>query len=80
MTLKDAKTILAFADGDMNTSLSANKAGRDPVSFALDLDTIRVRYGINPRNFYGLHRLAEMAVDCIADYDNKEKEKDNGNH
>lgn len=80
MTLKDAKTILAFADGDMDTRLAANKAGRDPVSFALDLDTIRVRYEINPRSFYGLHRLVEMAVDCIADYDNKEKENENGNH
>ena len=78
MTLKDAKTIIAFADASMNVSLAAHAVCLDPVSFSRELDIIRVRYDINPRNFYGLHRLLEMAVDCIAD-NKTEKEKDNGN-
>ena len=59
----ECKLILAIADHNMSVSGAAKYLGHrgDSESIYNRIEKIKKRTGLNPRNFYDLHKLVESA-------------------
>lgn len=53
----DEEIILAYANNRMRTLLTAENAHYDRRTVSNRLTSIRLKTGIDPRDFWGLHRL-----------------------
>ena len=65
LTVKDIhrETILAMAEHDMNVIAVANEMHYHRNTMYYRLEQINKDYGLNPRRFYDLVKLVEMAKD-----------------
>ena len=61
MTELEKNVILIYADNNMDISKTARAAKYHRNSIVYWLEKIKEKYGLNPRNFYDLIRLVEMA-------------------
>ena len=58
---KDKKIILAFAENHMRTKTAARQLNLHYNTVAYRLEKIHQQTGLNPENFYDLHKLVEIA-------------------
>ena len=58
---KDKAIILALADNGMKWKVAARAIDMHYNSVAYRMDRIYDKTGLDPRNFYDLHKLVEMA-------------------
>lgn len=63
----DAKIIVAFARSNMNISGTAQKMGYHRNTFTYMLDRIRNVTALDPRNFFDLGELYEIARGVLTD-------------
>ena len=61
MTYRHAKMILAFAEKDMKVKATADKIYSSEGCLAYQFDKIHKETGLNPRKFFDLVTLVEMA-------------------
>ena len=61
---KDKRLILAMADNGMKWRAAAREIGMHRNSAAYRLDKIFDNTGLDPRNFYDLHELVQMAEEA----------------
>lgn len=61
MTEKDKRTVLAFAECDMNTAKTARKLCYHRETIKYQLTQIGIRTGLDPRRFYDLVKLVIKA-------------------
>ena len=63
----DAKIIVAFAQSNMNISGTSREMGYHRNTFTYMLDRIQKATGLNPRNFFDLGELYEIARGILTD-------------
>lgn len=61
MNEKDCQVILAFAENNMKLQATANALGRNYDTVAWRIARINAITGLDPRNFYDLIKLVDMA-------------------
>lgn len=61
MTDSEKRVILGFAENDMNAFKTARNLNYHPNTILYYFEKITDRYGLNPKKFYDLIKLVEMA-------------------
>ena len=62
MTDIEKEIILAYAENDMNATLTAKETFHHYQTVHYQLHNIREKYGLEPHNFYDLVELVKMAI------------------
>ena len=65
MDKNDAKLILAYVLANMNICEAARKTYYHRNTFTHNLERIRKVTGLNPRNFFDLHELYDIACSIL---------------
>ena len=71
MDPKHRETILAFADCNMNIRETARRLYFGCTTISYRLGKIHELYGLDPRNFYDLCKLVEMAKEGADEEDSE---------
>ena len=61
MTQSEKRVIIGYADNDMNLSRTARSIHYHPNTIRDYFPRIAKKYGLNPKKFYDLVKLVEMA-------------------
>lgn len=67
MTESDARIVVAFARCNMNINQTAKATHYHRHSIANHFENIRYNTGLDPRNFFDLGELYEIAVGILGD-------------
>ena len=67
MTEIDAIVILAFARCSMNANETARKLAYNHNSIHYHLNKVKDHTGLDPRNFFDLHELYQMATGILGE-------------